>query len=66
MLERTEAIKNEVLEPITFVLAYLTVFPAPTFYVILCCGCCKVYAALIENDLSRRSVNGLAKWHFPR
>jgi len=26
MLERTDAITNEVLEPITFVLAYLTVF----------------------------------------
>ena len=27
MLERTDAIKNEVLEPITFVLAYCTVLP---------------------------------------
>jgi len=27
MLERTDAITNEVLEPITFVLAYLTVLP---------------------------------------
>jgi hypothetical protein len=27
MLERTDAIKNEVLEPITFVLAYPTVSP---------------------------------------
>jgi len=27
MLERTDAITNEVLEPITFVLAYRTVFP---------------------------------------
>jgi hypothetical protein len=28
MLERTDAIKNEVLEPITFVLAYPTLFMA--------------------------------------
>jgi len=66
MLERTDAITNEVLEPTTFVLAYLTVLPAPTFYVIFCCVYCKVYAPLAENDLSRRSVNGLAKRHFPR
>jgi hypothetical protein len=31
MLERTDATMNEVLEPITFVLAYLTVLPGPHF-----------------------------------
>ena len=29
MLERTDAITNEVLEPITFVLAYRTVYTYP-------------------------------------
>jgi len=29
MLERTDAITNEVLEPVTFVLAYPTLFEAP-------------------------------------
>jgi len=31
MLERTDAITNEVLEPITFVLAYPTVHPSTTY-----------------------------------
>jgi hypothetical protein len=60
MLERTDAIRNEVLEPITFVLAHSTLFPVLRHDSVKACGRTEGGTPQRFNIGSKTEVSGSA------